>query len=256
MKVKNVGLKKFFPYLCRGNFIASPNAYSNVFAMFEERYEPYIAAILDSPMAPEISAQLQTALALEQQRRQAFYRDIDDDMKAEFINGEVIVHSPVKKEHTDAVGFLFGLLNPFVLLAKLGYVGYEKVMSAFQRNDYEPDVVFFDEEKAQHFKKGQWKYPVPDFVVEVLSEGTEHRDRGVKFQDYEAQGVQEYWIIDAEEETVEQYIVKNGKFHLHLKAGQGPIESRVVKGFRIDIRAIFDKDAHLAALREFMRGGS
>lgn len=220
--------------------------------MFHEKYDEHIAAILDSPVAPALSAQLQSALEAERQRRLEFYRDIDDDIKAEFINGEVIIHSPVKKEHTDAVGFLFQLLNPFVRLAKLGYVGYEKVMSAFQRNDYEPDVVFFNREKSDHFQKGQWKYPVPDFVVEVVSDGTEHRDRGIKFQDYEMQGVQEYWIIDPTEETIEQYLLKEGKYRLHLKAGRGPIESQVIAGFVIDIRAVFEEGANLEALRKIM----
>lgn len=220
--------------------------------MFHEKYDEHIAAILDSPAAPALSAQLQSALEAERQRRMEFYRDIDDDLKAEFINGEVIIHSPVKKEHTDAVGFLFQLLNPFVRLAKLGYVGYEKVMSAFQRNDYEPDVVFFNREKSDHFQKGQWKYPVPDFVVEVLSDSTENRDRGIKFQDYEMQGVQEYWIIDPIEETIEQYLLKDGKYRLHLKAGRGPIESQVIAGFVIDIRAVFEEGANLEALRKIM----
>lgn len=223
--------------------------------MHHENSEIYIEAILHSPDAPQVVANLQNRLEQERQRREQFYADIDDDMKAEFINGEVIVHSPVKKEHTDATGALYSLLKPFVYLAKLGYVGYEKVMSAFTRNDYEPDVVFFGTDKAAHFTKGQWKYPPPDFVVEVLSEGTETRDRGVKFQDFEAHGVQEYWIIDPEEESVEQYLLQNGAFKLHLKARQGTIESKVVKGFSINIRAIFDEKEHLEALRRILVRG-
>lgn len=114
-----------------------------------------------------------SALEAEHKRRLQFYQDIDDDLKVEFINGEIVVHSPVKKEHTDATGFLYKILDTFVRVFKAGYVGYEKVMTALTRNDYEPDVLFFGPEKAAGFQKGQWKYPPPDFVVEVLSEGTE-----------------------------------------------------------------------------------
>ncbi len=221
--------------------------------MYYENSEKHIEAILESPDAPNLVARLQTQLEEERQKRQQFYADIDDDLKAEFVNGEVIIHSPVKKEHTDATGALYLLLKPFVQLAQLGYVGYEKVMSAFTRNDYEPDVVFFGNEKAVHFRKGQWKYPPPDFVVEVLSEGTEKRDRGIKFQDFEAHGVQEYWIIDPDEESVEQYFLQNGKFKLHLKASQGIIESRAVQGFSINIRAIFDEQENMKALRQLLK---
>jgi len=222
--------------------------------MFHENPEPHISAILSNPTAPKLVARLQSALEEERQRRQQFYADIDDDVKAEFINGEIIIHSPVKKEHTDATGLLYKIVDTFVRIAKLGYVGYEKVLTALTRNDYEPDVVFFGTEKAKHFKKGHWKYPAPDFVVEVLSEGTEKRDRGIKYEDYEAHGVQEYWIIDPVEETVEQYFLENGNFKLHLKSSQGTIESRVVQGFSIEIRAIFDEKANLEALRKIISG--
>lgn len=220
--------------------------------MFHEKDSDPIAAILDSPAAPSMVARLISEMDIERQRRLQFYHDIDDDMKIEFINGEIIAHSPVKKQHTDVVGALFHLLDYFARLAKLGWVGYEKVMSAFTRNDYEPDVVFFGNEKSAAFQKSQWKFPVPDFVVEVLSEGTKDRDRGIKFRDYEAHGVQEYWIIDPESESIEQYFLHDGKFKLHLKAGRGLIESRAVPGFSIEIRAVFDEKANLEALRQII----
>ncbi len=222
--------------------------------MLLKNTEEHLAAILDSPHAPNLVARLQSQLEQERQRRQQFYADLDEDMKAEFINGEVIIHSPVKKEHTDAAGALYTLLKAYVQVHQLGYVGYEKVMTAFTRNDYEPDVLFFGTEKAQHFHKGLWKYPPPDFVAEVLSDSTEARDRGVKFQDFEAHGVQEYWIIDPDDETVEQYLLHNGTYKLHLKAGAGPIASRVISGFVLPIQALFDREAELAALRDMLGG--
>lgn len=220
--------------------------------MFHEQQNEHVAAILDSPSAPVLAAQLQSALEQEKQRRLQFYQDINDDVKAEFINGEVVIHSPVKKEHIDASKFLFKLLDTFVQITHQGWTGIEKVMSSFTRNDYEPDVVFFAQEKAQHFKPGQWQFPVPDFVVEVFSESTAKNDRGVKFKDFEAHGVQEYWIIDPIEKSIEQYLLQNGAYKLTLKINQGIIESRTVQGFSIDINAIFDEAANLEALRKIL----
>jgi Uma2 family endonuclease len=220
--------------------------------MVHDNTAPLLAAILDRPEAPHLVARLQSELEDERRRRQQFYADIDDDVKAEFINGEVLIHSPVKKEHTDAVGALYKVLDVFVRLAKIGYVGYEKVMTALTRNDYEPDIVFFNAEKAAHFKKGHWKYPAPDLVVEVLSDSTESRDRGIKFQDYAAHNIEEYWIIDPADESVEQYFLTDGLYKLHLKSDQGSIKSRAVPGFVIDIRAIFDEAANMEALRRIL----
>ena len=61
-----------------------------------------------------------------------------------------------------------------------------------------------------------------------------------------------YWIIDPIEETIEQYLLKEGKYRLHLKAGRGPIESQVIAGFVIDIRAVFEEGANLEALRKIV----
>lgn len=62
---------------------------------FEE--QALLSAIFEHTMAPSILSKAQTILAKEQVRREQFYTDIDDDMKVEFINGEIVVHSPAKK---------------------------------------------------------------------------------------------------------------------------------------------------------------
>lgn len=88
---------------------------------------------------------------------------------------------------------------------------------ALPRNDYLPDVVFFAQVKATQFSPRQVKYPPPDFVVEVLSPSTAALDRGIKFEEYAASGITEYSIIDAEQQTVEQYILHNETYELLLK---------------------------------------
>ena len=90
--------------------------------------ESVIAAVMENPSAPALLARLQTKLAEELQRRHQFYAEIDDAQKAEFINGEVVIHSPVKIEHSEISSFLMRLIHPFVQINKLGFVGIEKIM--------------------------------------------------------------------------------------------------------------------------------
>jgi Uma2 family endonuclease len=221
--------------------------------MFFESDDSRLNAIMDDPRAPSMVNELLYRLQIEQQKREKFYQDIDDDMKVEFINGEIIVHSPVKKEHTIAAGYLYKLLDTYVQIHKLGFVGYEKVMISLIRNDYEPDVVYFSPEKAQHFKEGHWKYPAADMAVEVLSKDTKKRDLGIKFQDYALHGIEEYWVIDPIKKTVEQYFLQNGVYELALKINKGEISSKVVKDFSINIAAIFESEAHLDALEKIFK---
>jgi Uma2 family endonuclease len=212
-----------------------------------------IEQILELADAPLLHQQIGEKLAEERIRREKFYNDIDESMKVEFINGEVIVHSPVMKRHNEANGLLYKILDTYVRKKDLGFVGFEKIMVVFTRNDYEPDLVFFDKEKSDEMKPTQTLFPVPDFVVEVLSNGTKKYDRGIKYDDYETHKVKEYWIIDPDNEVVEQYILKEDVYELVYKSSQGMIKSEVVQGFEIPIRAIFDADINFEVLQKMMQ---
>lgn len=202
-----------------------------------------------SPSAVLIVEQAGRMLEAERQRRERFYNEITEYEKAEFINGEVVIHSSVTKEHNDVSGSLFVLMDTYVQKHRLGFVGFLTIMVTLSRNDYEPDICFFGQEKARHFADGQSLFPAPDLVVEVLSPKTSANDRGVKFEDYRAHGVQEYWIVDPVARTVEQYRLDAAQqYELILKSGNGQISSEVIPGFYIRIEAVFDAGFNLEEL--------
>ena len=207
---------------------------------------------LQMPDAVLFVQKLETALEAEKKKRQYFYEIIDENKKMEFINGEIFFQSPVKKQHNSATKLLCLLLQTFVAKHKLGFVGIEKILVSLTRNDYEPDVCFFGNEKAKDFTNNQMQFPAPDFVVEVLSDSTAKYDRETKFQDYAAHGVREYWIIDAEKEVIEQYFLQDEKYELILKAKDGTIESMIVTNFKIPIQSVFDEQENLKTLSKLI----
>ncbi len=205
-----------------------------------------IQQLIHSPRLPMYVQTFQALLREEQKKRERFYAEMSEEQKVEFINGEVVVHSPVKLRHSIASQNLFTLLNIHVRKHQLGLVGYEKWLIALTRNDYEPDIVYFGPEKAQTFGLDQMKFPAPDFIVEVLSPSTEATDRGIKFQDYAAHGVTEYWILDPDREIVEQYALKGETYELLVKSKTGTLQSVAVPGFEIAVRALFDEAEQFA----------
>ena len=211
--------------------------------------EALIAPLRHSPRLVEAVDLLQEQIRKERGRREKFYEEMTDDQKIEFIDGEVVLHSPARNAHLDVTANISTLLRTFVQKRKLGEVKVEKCLCVFPRNDYEPDVVFFGPAKVATFAPATMKFPMPDLTIEVLSESTEPRDRGVKYEDFEAHGVGEYWIVDADREVVEQYVLRGGAFELVLKSGTGELRSELVGGFRVPVRAFFDAEEHLAALR-------
>lgn len=212
-----------------------------------------IQQILKRPDAPKHLATLQKALADEAERRQSFYNWIEEDVKAEFINGEIILHSPVKRRHLRVSEQLSRILSVYAQLKKRGTMMIEKAMIALTRNDYEPDIVFFKREKAALFQEDQMLFPAPDFVVEILSKGTARKDKGIKKEDYALHGVKEYWIIDPIKQTIEQYLLINSTdteyFPPYIYRIDDDIESHVVEGFKIPVRAIFEEEANLEAMK-------
>lgn len=211
-----------------------------------------IDQLLHSPQLSLYYQQIHAVLEEERTRRQQFYDTITEQEKAEFINGEVVVQSPAKFEYTSAAKHLLRLLDAYVDQHNLGFVGYEKMLISLTRNDYEPDICFFGAEKAAQFTPKQMLFPAPDLIVEVLSPSTEEKDRGLKFEDYAAHGVREYWLVDPATQTVEQYVLREATYHLLTKARSGTIVSVVVDGFDIPIRAIFDKATNLNALQQIV----
>ena len=80
----------------------------------------------------------------------------------------------------------------------------------------------------------------PELVIEILTPGNSHREMSLKFDLYESAGVEEYWIVDPEKETILQYFSEKGKFiNYRPLAREHSISSKVVEGFQIPLEEIF-----------------
>ncbi|WP_254448571.1 Uma2 family endonuclease [Spirosoma rhododendri] len=207
--------------------------------------------LMEIPNLPQLIEQAQRALREESRKRNEFYAWLKEDVKAEFINGHVVMQSPVKERHWTAVGNIHSLLRAYVIKNKLGRVASEKALITLKRNDYEPDVCFWKQEKAAQFTAEQMKFPAPDLVVEVLSKGTARTDRGIKFTDYAANGIAEYWIVNPGKRFVEQYTLdaQTGEYALvGTVIGSDELTAQQVAGFRVPVLSLFDEAANMQAL--------
>ena len=92
-------------------------------------------------------------------------------------------------------------LHLFVSTRRLGQVRFAPLpVRLWPGKVREPDLMFMSQ--ATEDRIGRY-WGVPDLAVEILSEGTEHKDREIKRREYALAGVGEYWIIDPEAMTVE-----------------------------------------------------
>jgi Uma2 family endonuclease len=229
-------------------FLENPSPAFHSMSSVDRLVEP----LRHSPQLPQAMAILLAEMDSERKRREQFYSDMTPEQKIEFIDGEVLLHSPARNRHLDVTANVFQLVRTYVSRHELGQVKSEKCLCVFPRNDYEPDIVYFGPDKSSGLTAETMKFPVPDLAVEVLSPSTEARDRGVKFEDFASNGVAEYWLIDADAQFVEQYVLESDQYQLVMKSGSGVLKCQAIAGLKLPIESFFDEKANLQTIRQLL----
>ena len=133
----------------------------------------------------------------------------------EIIGGEKFMSPAANLDHSGIIMRLGMIIGTHLSNNKSGYVYPDDVDVHFSDGSlYKPDlcVVLKSNEKILAGRKAI--FGAPDMVVEVLSYSTRKKDRGVKKDTYEAQGVREYWIIDPWAKIIDVYLLRDGKYFL------------------------------------------
>jgi Uma2 family endonuclease len=161
-----------------------------------------------------------------------FVASFGEDIKAEWIDGEVIVMSPASTRHVDLVGFLNSILRMFVVKHNLGAVYGPELQIRFEalRRRRVPDLLFVAKERLDIVKANHVEGP-PDLVVEVVSPDSLARDWREKYLEYETAGVAEYWVIDPMSERMEVYSLAEHKKYELVQEENDIIHSTVLAGF-------------------------
>jgi Uma2 family endonuclease len=129
----------------------------------------------------------------------------DEDTRAEWVDGEVIMMSPVNEQHAELFDWLYRLLGDFVEARRLGRVrAHMQVRFAAQRTRRVPDILFVSAERSGLFHETHIEGP-PDLIVEVVSPDSVARDYRTKYHEYQAAAVREYWIVDPMWQRLDAY---------------------------------------------------
>ncbi len=154
-----------------------------------------------------------------------------EDLRAEWIDGEVIMMSPANTEHTRLVMWLTRVLAEFVERHSLGEVFGPELPVRFSslRHRRLPDLFFVSNSRLGDLRPTHFEGP-PDMAIEIVSPESMARDWRDKYRDYEAAGVPEYWIIDPMSQRADLYVLTGGKYR-QLVAHEGWLHSTAVSGF-------------------------
>lgn len=130
----------------------------------------------------------------------------DEDTRAEWVDGEVIIMAPASLKHTRLTLWLAMLLQLFAKDRDLGEIigGDLMVRFASQRRRRMPDILFVTKARSEILLPNHAEGP-PDLLIEIVSPESESRDWRIKYLEYERAGVREYWIIDPNSNHLEAY---------------------------------------------------
>lgn len=133
----------------------------------------------------------------------------------EIIGGEEFMAPSANPFHGRLLFKLGRILDDYTFDNKNGYVFTDNIdVHLPDGNLLRPDLTVIKKENAGIINWKKAIFGVPDMVVEVLSRSTRKKDLTIKKDIYEANGVKEYWIIDPSSQTVDVYILRDGKFIL------------------------------------------
>jgi Uma2 family endonuclease len=163
---------------------------------------------------------------------EAFLDWLDEDVRAEWINGEIIVMSPASRAHQEVMSALASLVSVYVRENSLGevYLPPFNLKPGPDLPGREPDLMFVARQHLNRVRKTFLDGPA-DLVVEIISPESRTRDTIDKFREYEQGRIPEYWIVDPYQQTVQFFqLDENGRYR-EAQAEAGVCRSRVIEGF-------------------------
>ena len=184
--------------------------------------------------------------------------DIRDDY--ELIEGEKIMAPSPGMRHVNVTANLVTIINGYARINKLGMAFADNFDVHFpDGNLFRPDFIFVSAENAKKLfaNENSTLHGVPDMVSEIFSRSTMKRDMTIKKDVYERNGVKEYWLINPWSESIEVYLLRDGKYFLdnvyqnykdndlenmtdeERAEVQFEIPVAVLDGFKVKIRNIF-----------------
>lgn len=161
---------------------------------------------------------------------------LQTDGPAEWVEGKVIPLAAVDRRHNELSSWLMLVIGPYVEAHELGSVYTEPFVmrAAPDLPGRSPDLLFIAAANKERVKPAYLDGPA-DLTIEIVSQGSQIRDRGEKFYEYERGGVPEYWLIDPLRRQAEFYGLRDGLYQA-LPHTDGLFHSSALSGFwlRVD----------------------
>lgn len=164
----------------------------------------------------------------------------EDGKRTELIDGELLMTPAPSPRHQRVVASLGFQLVGFVKANALGEVFIAPVDVVFEEHVVlEPDILYISRQRSE-IVRDDAVHGSPDLAVEILSPTSFYHDMRRKVDIYSRFGVQEYWIVDPEKQTIALFTRSGNELRMAREfACHETFESPLLPGFRLAVNSIF-----------------
>jgi Uma2 family endonuclease len=164
---------------------------------------------------------------------------LPEGYKYQLIAGKIIEWPSMTLYEHDARMEIGPALYEDVKSHKLGEVFFIPLDVHLTNHDiYQPDIIFISNEHLERIEEDGIHGP-PDLVIEILSPSTAYYDLHRKKDSYQEFGVQEYWIVDPMERTMDCFTNTATGFQVFFSGSKGSTCSRILPEFCIELNKLF-----------------
>lgn len=142
------------------------------------------------------------------------YCELPEEARYELIEGELLMTPSPSRIHQKVAHRLNEAISSYVAAHRLGEVYFAPLDVVLSEYDVvQPDLFFVSHSRREILKEENIQ-GAPDLVVEITSSSSRERDRLIKKGLYARYGVQEYWLVDLERQSIEVLSSKKTEYHL------------------------------------------
>jgi len=168
----------------------------------------------------------------------------EDGKRHELIDGEHYVTPAPIWRHQAISSNLVGMIWSYLQQHRIGRVFAAPFDVIFSNFDVvEPDVLYLSKQRIAELEPSPWIKGAPNLVVEIGAPSTRKRDETIKHRLYERFGVDEYWVIDPELDTIKVYRRANDRYErvaeLTLESGD-VVTTPLLPALELPLAKIFE----------------
>jgi Uma2 family endonuclease len=167
---------------------------------------------------------------------------VDPEIRYEWVDGTLINIGFSTPSHRLMATYFQSLFSAYLHFTRRGKLYREHMMVHLPNSTRLPDLFFVSAANPSNIDP-HGLYGTPDLCIEIVSEESLKRDYVEKLAEYEASGVQEYWLIDPNCQRAIFYRLESNGFYARFAPSQeGCYETPLLPKLQIHVPTLWQEE--------------